>query len=302
MTSHSNLRGIACVVLAAGSFVANDSCMKLVMADAPPLQVLFMRGSAAVLWCIPLLLILGYRADVRHIFNRWVALRGACEVFAVVSFVLALVHMPIADITAIYQLSPLLLVAATALIWGERIGPVRIVLIVAGIAGALLVAQPGGTAASPYAIFGFATAVGAAARDVVSRKVPRHIPAVVVTFAMLVIVMLAAGLATGLFETWVAPQPQHLALMAAAGVFLIGGHFFIFLAFRYAGAATLAPFYYSFTLWALLAGFAIFGNVPNGLAVAGIAMILAAGLTVALLDGRSRRAAAPAALKSGGVS
>ena len=301
MTSHSNLRGIACVVLAAGAFIANDSCMKLVMADAPPLQVLFMRGSAAVLLCIPLLLILGYRADIRHMFNRWVALRGACEVFAVVSFVLALVHMPIADITAIYQISPLLLVAATALIWGDRIGPIRIMLIGAGIAGALLVAQPGGTAASPYAIFGFATAIGAAARDVVSRKVPRDIPALVVTFAMLVIVMLAAGSATVLFETWVAPQPQHLALMAAAGVFLIGGHFFIFLAFRYAKAATLAPFYYSFTLWALLAGFAIFGNVPNGLAVAGIAMILAAGLTVALLDGRARRGAAPAALKSGVV-
>jgi len=301
MTSQSNLRGIACVALAAGSFVANDSCMKLVMADAPPLQVLFMRGAAAVLWCFPLLLILGKGADVRHIFNRWVALRAACEVVAVVSFVLALVHMPIADITAIYQLSPLLLVAATALIWGERIGPLRIVLIMAGIAGALLVAQPGGAAASPYAIFGFATALGAAARDVVTRQVPRDIPALVVTFAMLIIVMVAAGLATLLFETWVAPQPQHLALMAAAGVFLIGGHFFIYLAFRYAKAATLAPFYYSFTLWALLAGFVIFGNVPNGLAIAGIAMILAAGLTVALLDGKSRQAAAPEALKSGGV-
>lgn len=301
MTSHSNLRGIACVVLAAGAFIANDSCMKLVMADAPPLQVLFMRGAAAVLWCLPLLLVLGNGADVRHIFNRWVALRGACEVFAVVSFVLALVHMPIADITAIYQISPLLLVAATALIWGERIGPIRIMLIGAGIAGALLVAQPGGTAASPYAIFGFATAIGAAARDVVSRKVPRDIPALVVTFAMLVIVMIAAGLATVLFETWVAPRPQHLALMAAAGVFLMGGHFFIFLAFRYASAGTLAPFYYSFTVWALLAGFAIFGNVPNGLAVVGIALILAAGVTVTLLDGRSRQTAATAAWKSGGT-
>ncbi len=299
MTSHSNLRGIACVVLAAGAFVANDSCMKLVMADAPPLQVLFMRGSAAVLWCFPLLLILGYRADIRHMFNGWVVLRGACEVFAVISFVLALVHMPIADITAIHQISPLLLVAATALIWGERIGPLRIMLIAVGIAGALLVAQPGGTAASPYAIFGFATAIGSAARDVVSRKVPQHIPALVVAFAMLVIVMVAAAIATSLFETWVTPQPQHLALMAAAGVFLIGGHLFIFLAFRYASAGTLAPFYYSFTIWALLAGFVIFGNVPNGLAVAGIMLILAAGLAVTLLDGMSRRVAATTAMKSG---
>ena len=41
----------------------------------------------------PLLLILGYRADIRHMFNGWVLLRGVCEVFAVVNFVLALVPL-----------------------------------------------------------------------------------------------------------------------------------------------------------------------------------------------------------------
>ena len=45
----SNLRGIACMVLASGTFVANDSFMKLVLADTPPLQVLLMRGIAATL-------------------------------------------------------------------------------------------------------------------------------------------------------------------------------------------------------------------------------------------------------------
>lgn len=294
MTRPSNLRGIACMVLAAGSFVANDSCMKLVMADAPPLQVLFMRGIAASLWCLPLLLLLGYKSEIRFACNRWVILRGACEVFAVIAFVLALPHMALADLTAIFQTSPILVVAGMALFWGERVGFARMILIGLGIAGALLVAQPGTATASPYAILGLATAVGGAARDIVSRKVPPNIPTLVVAFAMLIIVMAAAGIATFVFETWVPPQPKHMLLMAVGGVFLIGGHVFLFQAFRYANARTLAPFYYCFTVWALLAGFTIFGNVPNGIAVAGMVLIMVAGLMVILLDGRVRRQASAA--------
>ena len=158
----------------------------------------------------------------------------------------------------------------------------------------LTVAQSGAATASPYAILGLATAIGGAARDIVSRKVPPNIPTLVVAFAMLIIVMAAAGIATGIFETWVPPQPKHLLLMAVSGIFLVGGHVFLFQAFRYASARTLAPFYYSFTVWALLAGFTIFGNVPNGIAVAGMVMIMVAGLTMILLDGRVRHQAAAA--------
>ena len=273
------------MVLATGVLVANDTCMKAVMEYAPPLQVLFMRGVAAALWCFPLVLLLGHGAQIPRVFNRWILLRAAGEVFAVICFVLALPHMALADITAIYQVSPLILLAGTALIFGERIGKMRMALVGVGISGALLVAQPGATTASAYAVLGFATALGGAVRDIVARKVPRDIPVVVVALAMVLFVMVSAGIATSLFETWVPPRPQHLLLMAAAGAFLATGQFFIFIAFRYTTAPTLAPFYYAFTLWALAIGFAVFGNVPNALAIAGTVAILVSGLAVMLLDG-----------------
>jgi drug/metabolite transporter (DMT)-like permease len=288
MTISSSLRGIGCIVLGAGLFVANDSCMKTVMADAPPLQVLFMRGVAGTLWLLPLLAYLRLGAEIRHIFNFWILLRCFAEVLAVSSFVLALKHMPIADITAIFQISPLLMLVGASLIWGEKIGMLRWIFILIGIAGALFVAQPGTTAASGYAVYGFATAIGAAARDLISRKVPPDAPGLIVSFATVVIVMLCAALATFSFEAWVTPEPKHYMLMALAGLFLAVAHLLIFIAFRLAPPRTLAPFLYSFTVWAVIVGFLVFGNVPNALAITGILLILAAGLGVILLDGRAK--------------
>ncbi len=289
MAEQSNLRGIGAMLLATGAFVANDSCMKLALSDAPPLQVLIMRGIAACLWCLPILLILGHGRDLPKVFNRWVALRSLCEVFAILSFILALNEMPIADITAIAQIAPLLVLLGIWLFFGDRIGMLRLALIGVGITGALLVAQPGSEAASPMAILGFFTALGAAGRDIVTRKVPPGTPALIVTFSTLLIVMLCATVGSFAFETQVAPTFRHAWLMAIAGFFLMCGHLFVFLAFRIGEARVVAPFNYSFMIWAGLSGLLIFNEVPNALAIAGMALIMLAGLAVIALENRTRQ-------------
>jgi drug/metabolite transporter (DMT)-like permease len=288
MHHSSNLRGIVFMVLAGGTFVANDSFMKLVLADTPPMQVLFMRGLAACLWCLPLVFILGYGRDIHRVVNPWVLLRAAFEILAVTSFILALNHMPIGDITAIFQISPLFVVIGVSLIWGEKIGPVRTVLIALGLTGALLVAQPGSTSASPYAAFGFLTAIGSALRDLVGRKVPHDIPGIVVALTTIIAVMAVAGLSTASFENWVPPSNANILKMLAAGLFLVGGHTFVFLAFRFAKAAAVAPFYYTFTLWAMLSGLVVFGDIPNWLSIIGIMFILGSGLASVALDQRRK--------------
>ena len=213
-------------------------------------------------------------------------LRAACEILAIVSFILALKHMPIGDITAIFQIAPLLVVVGAALIWGERIGGLRMVLIALAITGALLIAQPGSSTASPYAAFGFLTAIGSASRDIAGRKVPQDIPGIVVALATIIAVMAVAGTATAAFETWAPPGKSNILMMLAAGLFLIGGHTFVFLAFRFAKAAAIAPFYYTFTLWALISGVIVFGDIPNALAITGMLLILASGLASVMLDQR----------------
>lgn len=289
MALHPNLRGILAVLLATGAFVANDSCMKLALADAPPLQVLVMRGVSACLWCLPILMILGHARALPGVFHPWVALRSLSEVVAIFCFIMALARMPIADVTAMVQITPLVVLVGIWLFWGETIGTLRLALIGVGITGALLVAQPGGDAASPYAVFAFLTAIGAAGRDIATRKVPPDTPALVVTFSTLLIVMLCAAAGSSLFETQVAVTPRHAWLMAIAGFFLMCGHLSIYLAYRLAPARVVAPFSYSFMLWAGLSGYLLFGDLPNTMAIAGMALILLAGLAVVLLEGRTRQ-------------
>ncbi len=78
-------------------------------------------------------------------------------------------------------------------------------------------------------------------------------------------------------------------LLAGAGLFLIFGHFFIFMAYRVGPAGIVAPFYYSFTVWAVISGLLIFRELPNLMAIAGIVLVIASGLVIVLLDERKRR-------------
>ena len=107
MALSPNLRGIAAIVVATGSFVANDTCMKLALEDAPPFQVLVMRGVAAIIWCLPVIYFMGLIRHVPKAFNPWVVLRSTSELVAILCFITALAQMPIADLTAIAQISPL---------------------------------------------------------------------------------------------------------------------------------------------------------------------------------------------------
>ena len=297
MALSPNFRGIAAIVVATGSFVANDTCMKLALEDAPPFQVLVMRGIAAIVWCLPVIYFMGLIRHVPKAFNPWVVLRSTSELVAILCFITALAHMPIADLTAITQISPLVVLLGMWLIFGEKVGGLRLVLVGFGVTGALLVAQPGGLAASPFAVFGFLTAVGVAGRDILSRKVPPRTPALAVTFSTLLVVMLGALVLSLLLETQVVPTFRHGWLMIIAGFFLMCGHSFVFMAYSRTAARVVAPFSYSVMIWAGLSGILVFGQFPNALAIAGMALIMASGLAIILLEGRGGQpVASPAEL------
>jgi drug/metabolite transporter (DMT)-like permease len=285
----SNLRGIALMVLSTGVFACNDALLKLATEGLPAFQVLFMRGVSATLWCLPLVLLTGNGRKLKLMLDKWVLLRNSFEFIAVITFIFALANMPIADITALGQISPMLLLLGVSLIYGEKIGAMRMVLIALGFVGALLVAQPGASGISPYVVLGFASALAVAGRDIVGRRISGNVPALVVAFCTLVLVMVGSGVLMVIFETWQAPTLRHILLLAASGLLLAAGHFLIFLAYRTGATAAVAPFYYMFTVWAVISGILVFGSFPNPLAIAGIVLILISGVAIVLLDERRRR-------------
>jgi drug/metabolite transporter (DMT)-like permease len=291
-SASSNARGIVAIVLATGSFVVCDTFMKLTTAALPPFEVLFLRGVFATLCCGGLLLALGQGRVALRGFVWTSVLRASFETAAVLCYIVALAGMPIADVIAIVQTAPLFLILLAATIFRERIGPMRIGLIVVGFVGALLVAQPNAGGFSATALLAFACAIGTALRDITSRSVPAAIPALAVTFAIVVIVMVASGVAMLLTEDVVMPSGRHALYLLGAGFFVTAGHFGIFLAYRFGAPGVIAPFFYRFAVWAVLSGIIVFREIPNPLALAGIAAIVASGLAIVLLDRRKTLAAA----------
>lgn len=280
MQSNSNLRGIIYMVLAGITFVSCDSFLKLMLVEVPPLQSLVLRGITAAVWCVGLLVVTGQIKDLPKVFEIWTLLRALAEVVAVSGFILALAKVPLADITAIYQTAPLIVLAGASFIWGEKVGIARWLLIALGLAGALVVAQPGRDGASPIALLGFITAFASAARDLLSRKAPANAPGLVIAFSIIIAVLVASFINNQIFEGWTHVTAQTWLYAIGSGFFVMLGHFFVFLSFRHASARAVAPFYYSFTLVAVTFGAVVFKEYPNSLSLLGIAMIIACGLGV----------------------
>jgi drug/metabolite transporter (DMT)-like permease len=286
MHKTSDLSGIAAMLAATAAFVVGDTFMKLVTEELPPFEVLLLRGIAASLACAALVALRGEWGVVSGALDFRALLRAAGETLATLCYVVALARMPIADVIAILQTAPLILILGAALLLREKIGPARVALALAGFAGALMVAQPGASGVSPAALLAFAASLVIAARDLIGRRVPNRIPVTVVILATMIMVMIAGGAMSLALETWVAPTARHLAFLALAGLFLAFGHVGLLLAYRLGRTATIAPFFYSFALWGLASGLLIWGDLPNALALTGIALIVASGIAIVLLDQR----------------
>lgn len=284
-------RGPLYMTLSTCAYVVNDALMKLATEGLPPYEVLMLRGVWATLWGLPLLVLLGLGPQLGRMFQPRVVVRNLAELLGVLLYVVALANMPIADVIAIVQMNPLIVILGSALIMREPVGGLRLALIGCGFVGALMVAQPTGSGVSIYALLAFGTAVFAACRDLIGRGVPAAVPGLVVALSCSVIVLVGAGAVHVVAEEWVAPGGRNLALLAGSGLFLFIGHFFVFMAYRVGPTRIVAPFFYTFSVWAVIAGVVVFGDLPNGLALAGIALVVASGLAVVLLDARSRRPA-----------
>jgi drug/metabolite transporter (DMT)-like permease len=289
MHKTSDLGGIIAMLAATAAYVVGDAFMKIVTEDLPPFEVLFLRGIAASLACAVLVAVRGEWGAISGMLNARALLRAAGETVSTLCYIVALARLPIADVLAIIQTAPLILIFGVAIILREEIGPARVALALAGFAGALMVAQPGSGGASSAALFAFASALLIAARDLIGRGVSTRIPVTVVILTTVIMVMIVGGAMSLAVESWVAPTGRHLAFLGLAGLFVTLGHIGLLLAYRIGRTASVAPFFYSFALWGVVAGFLVWGELPNALALTGIALIAGSGVVIVVLDQRRGR-------------
>lgn len=288
--SADNLRGIGAMLAAMGAFVINDTMMKLAAAELPTGQVICLRGLIMVPTLGAFLLATATPETVLTLVRPAILARSLAEVGAAALYLTALFHMPIADCTAIFQFTPLALTAGAALFLGVHVGWRRWLAALIGLAGVLIIIRPGAATFNPYAALALLSVFCVAARDLITRTLGAEVPTQAIAFTSTTAVALSA-LGFLPFETWQWPSPSALLAIVGASAAFLAAQYWIIGAMRTGDIAVVAPFRYSVILWAIAAGFAMWGEVPDAATWIGIAIVTAAGLYTFLRERQLARAA-----------
>lgn len=273
-----NARGALLMMGSMAAFTINDAFMKSLSGTLPLFQVLFIRGVATTLMLVALSQAMGgLRGDLTRRDHQLVALRTVAEIGAAYFFISALFNMPIANATAILQVLPLTVTLAGALFLGEAIGWRRISAILVGFFGVLLIVRPGAEGFTFYSVYALIAVVCVTVRDLATRRLTAHVPSFLVALSASVGVTLFAGV-TALGVEWRPVDAGSAGAIAGAAVFLIGGYLFSVMAMRVGEVAIVAPFRYTAILWALVLGFAVFGEWPAWTTILGAAIVAATGI------------------------
>ena len=288
-----NTRGALLMMGSMAAFTFNDACMKSLAGEIPLAQAVFLRGllTGALMYLLARrmggLVLPPGRRD-----RALIALRSAAEIAAAYFFITALFNMPIANATAILQALPLTVTLAGALFLREAVGWRRMLAILVGLLGVLLIIQPGADGFSVYSVYAVLAVLAVTLRDLAARRLSPAVPSLTVALAGALGVTLAFGIAS-LGTEWRIPDAPALARLAGASVFVIGGYVFSVATMRTGDIAAVSPFRYTSLLWALLLGLVVFGEWPDTLTLAGAAIVVATGTFTLLREARAGRRTAP---------
>ncbi len=195
--------------------------------------------------------------------------------------------MPLAEATAVLFLAPLMVTLLAGPFLHERIGAGRWAAVIVGFAGVLLIARPGGALSLAGFLWALAGAACYAVYQVLTRRLSHAEHPLTLLFYTALVGTAVMSLALPWFWFEFSPAPQQWLMIASLGFYGGVGHFILIRAFRLAPASTLTPFGYTQLVWAGLLGWAAFGHVPDLLSAAGMAVIAAAGLWLALGERRA---------------
>jgi drug/metabolite transporter (DMT)-like permease len=281
-----------------------DVCAKLAADTIPVGQITTGRFVVQTALMLPVCLWMGLSLRLPVALWPLVMLRAIFLFLSTYFIIAALRFMPLADALAIVFVEPFIILLCGKLMFGEEVGPRRILGAVVGFAGCLLVIQPSFAAFGFVALLPLGTAVSFAAYVLVTRGLRGRINPVALQYQtgvaaslfLVPLVWLADVFATGgIMATFdpVWPAGVEWALLFGVGFFATLAHMMMTYALTIAPAATLAPLHYLEIITAAILGYLIFDDLPNGLALWGIVIIMASGLYVMHRERITARRAIP---------
>lgn len=264
-----------------------DTCSKLATAAVPVGQITTARFLVQGALMAPLALAMGLDWRLTRRLAGLLILRAVLLILSTFGFVAAVTVMPIADALAIVFVEPFLLLLMGKLIFGNPVGPRRIMASLVGFGGALLVIQPSLANYGPVAFFPLGSAFAFAFYMLTTQAIAPHLHPVMqqlhtslIGSAICVPIMLAAN-GSGLAQLDpVQPQGIYWLWLFGVGFWAAASHLCMTIALKCAPASTLAPLHYLEIITAVALGYLVFDTFPTPLTWTGIAIITASGLYI----------------------
>ncbi len=300
MTHDRPLLGISlmlgfCIIAPLG-----DAIAKILGQSVPLGHLLFVRFAVQTALLIPIVWITGRHWRMSFNLLRLAFYRTGLHIVGIGAMFTALRYLPLADAVAIAFVMPFFMLLLGKYVLHEDVGARRLIACSVGFIGTLLVIQPSFATVGWPALLPLVVAVVFSLFMLLTRKIakdtdPIALQAVSGAMATVLIlpILLLVPLATQTDLVPALPDVQTQILLLVIGILGTLAHLLMTWSLRYAPSATLAPMQYLEIPFATLMGWAVFGDLPNGLASLGISITLGAGLYIVFRERSMSRAGAP---------
>jgi drug/metabolite transporter (DMT)-like permease len=283
---YAALAGIGMMLAGVFMFSANDAMGKWLVATYTVGQLLVIRSAASLVMLAPLVAREGLGRVLRP-GQPWLqAARVAAATAEIGLFYWMLGYLPLADAVTFLLASPIFVVMLSPLALGEKVGARRWLLVGIGFVGVVIALKPTSGSVSLPALGALTGALMFALMNVTGRLL-RDSSDVTLVFWQAV-GALALGLVLVPFG-WVTPGPGDLAALALLGLVSTIAHMCVTRSLKLAPASVVAPYQYTFIVWAVVWGWLLFGDMPDLQTVAGAVVIVMTGLILLWSEARASR-------------
>ncbi len=309
----ASMKGVPFVLFGIFVFTIQDVIIKWMSGNYPVHEIVFVRNLVAIL---PVMVLVYLEGGWSLLKTRrpWPHVVRAVGMFlSYLSFYLGIAAMPLADAVALFFVAPLLITALSVPFLGEQVGLRRWIAVIVGLGGVVVMLRPGGGVVEPAGLLMIFSALSYAVVVIITRRIAATEKASTMALYACYAYVLLGGLIGALIgdgrflaaagdhaslafmlRAWQMPSLMDFGLMVVLAFITAIGFYCLSQAYRQSEASMVAPFEYIAIPLATLWGYLFWDQLPDRVALAGMAMIVGSGLYVLKREARRGRRVATA--------
>jgi drug/metabolite transporter (DMT)-like permease len=282
----ASLKGMALGLFAYSLFAVHDTLVKGVINELPVVQILFVRSVVISLICLAIgrsKLLVGL---VRSPNKPMPLPRAVLTLGAWCMYYPAGQHLQLAEMTTLYYVAPVITVVLAVIFLKERLTLARVGASAIGFFGVVIAANPAGLTIGLPAMMALCAALLWAVAMILMRSISKSESSLVLVFSMNLFYVVVLGAICLPF--WEGMDTREIAMVVTTGLIGVAAQYSLIDAARAVPASVLGTVEYTALVWSFIFGFVFFHEQPAQFVYVGAALVVAAGLILALSERRRR--------------